>query len=317
MKHCFIINPTAGKHLDTDALIRDIERAAKEENITPHIYLTTKRGDSENFIMSTLAKEPDEHYRFYVCGGDGTLHWASNAVANHKNAEIAVIPVGTGNDFVRNFTNNSYFFDIRRQIRGKAIPIDMLRFNDRYCINILNIGFDCTVVSKMEKIKKKPLVPSSLAYIFAVFSTFFGKFGSDFTVTADGEEINGPFMLAVFGKGSYYGGGFKSLPLASLNDGMFDICTVKKVSRTTFIKLIGKYKKGEHIALLDKYPCISYKKCEHVRFESKAPIDICADGEITSAQILDIETVPSALLFSVPDGSECVTFNKENIYQEV
>lgn len=316
MKHCFIINPAAGKKLDTNQLIKDINAAAEAENITPEIYITTESGDATRHAFEIASKISGEPIRFYACGGDGTLNEVLNAAVNFPNTEIAVVPVGTGNDYIKIFSNPNFFLDIQRQIKGKAKKADLLKFNGKYCINVLNIGFDCAVVKKVSEIKTKPLVPPGLAYIIGVISVFCKKFGDYFRISLDDEELSGEFTLAVFGKGSYYGNGFKSLPASKADDGYIDACVIEKVSRMTFLKLIGKYKKGLHKEKENEYPFLKYRKCRKIKFESEKPVGICADGEITLEKSIEIEIAPKAISFSVPDGSQFLTLSTENETKE-
>jgi YegS/Rv2252/BmrU family lipid kinase len=321
MQHFFIINPAAGKPKGKESLISAINSAALAEDISYKIYETTSSGDATKFVTSKCEAIADETLRFYACGGDGTLNEVINAAAFFPNAEVAVIPVGTGNDFVKNFTNTKFFMNLKRQIRGSAIKIDLLKFNETYCANVLNVGLDCAVAEKMSQIKRSPLVPSKMAYIFALVSAFFKKYGSNFSITLDdGEPMKDEYLLAAFGKGSYYGGGFKSLPCAIANDGYIDVCIAKKISRIAFLKCVGKYKKGEHLDL----SFITYKKCKKIHFECDEPIGISVDGEIIRADHFDLEVISNALSFSVPEGCElipCPEGSNENKtdynYQEV
>lgn len=324
MIHCFVINPAAGKKLDTNNLTEKIEEAAKSENITPIIYKTTACGDAIRYVSEQCRLYNNETIRFYACGGDGTLNEVVNAAVKYNNAEVAVVPLGTGNDYVKLFSNPEFFTDFKRQIHGTARKTDLLKFNNKYCINILNIGFDCAVVQKVSEIKTKPWVPSNLAYIMGVISTFCKKFGSHYKIDLDNEHFDEEFTLSVFGKGSYYGDGFKSLPLSKPDDGYIDVCIVKKVSRLTFIKVIGTYKKGLHAENLEKFPFMEYRKCKKIHFESDEPVGICADGEITLEKTIDIEVAPNALAISIPQGCEfsSISENKSNEknhfeYQEV
>ena len=93
--------------------------------------------------MRKTAAESSERLRFYACGGDGTLGEVVNGAAGQVNAEVGLIPIGTGNDFVRNFADAGDFFDIEAQVMGEARAIDLIKCNDRYGINVVNVGFDC------------------------------------------------------------------------------------------------------------------------------------------------------------------------------
>ena len=301
MKHYFIINPAAGKNKTTHDLMSKIISAGNAENVDFKIYETKARGDATRYVQAKCEADPEETLRFYACGGDGTLNEVINAAVHFPNAEVGVVPVGTGNDYIKNFSCTKHFMNMKRQICGKPVKIDLIKFNGRYCANVLNVGFDCSVVRKMAHFRRNPLVPNKFAYAGGIVSALVEEYGSTFRLTIDDEEtIEKEFLLAAFGKGSFYGGGFKALPLTIADDGYLDACVATKILRRDFIKCVGKYKKGEHLDL----DFITYKKCRKVRLESDEPIGVCADGEITMETCVDIEVAPLALTFSVPDGCE-------------
>ena len=104
MQHYFLINPAAGKgnlyrHLDGE-----IRTYCDQKEIDYEIYYTKGVGDAEDYIRRACEKNGGE-LRFFACGGDGTLNEAANGVAGFNHASVGVIPTGTGNDFVRNFTH--------------------------------------------------------------------------------------------------------------------------------------------------------------------------------------------------------------------
>ncbi len=315
MKHYFLINPAAGDGQITNDLITKIVSAANAEDINFRIYIKKHKGDAADYIKAKCEAHmhEGEPLRFYACGGDGTLNEVVNAAVHYPNAEVAVIPVGTGNDFVKNFSSKKFFMNMRRQIRGTATKIDLLKFNDRYCANILNIGFDCSVVIKMSEFRRNRFVPNKFAYGCGILSALKNEYGANLRIQLDDEEpMEKEFLLAAFGKGSYYGGGYKALPLTISDDGYIDTCLATKIARRDFIKYVGKYKKGEHLDLF----FISYKKCRKVRLESDEPIGVCADGEVTMETCVEIEVAPRALAFSVPEGCEFSAISREDASAE-
>ena len=313
MKHYFIINPAAGKSHTTHDLMSKIVSAANAEDVDFKIYETKAKGDATRYVSEKCTKHPEKTLRFYACGGDGTLNEVINAAAAFPNAEVGVVPVGTGNDFIKNFSNTKNFMNMKRQILGTPVKIDLIKFNGRYCANVLNVGFDCSVVQKMGQFRRNAFVPNKLAYAAGIVSALSSSYGSSFRLTIDDDEVREEeFLLAAFGKGSFYGGGFKALPLTIADDGYIDACIATKISRMAFIQCVSKYKKGEHLDL----DFITYKKCRKVRLESDEPIGICADGEITMETLVDIEVVPGALTFSVPEGSELAALLAENAPEE-
>ena len=304
MIHHFLINPAAGKGSYTEALARKIRRACSNCGVTYCIYTTKRPGDATDYVRAAVAENPNEKHRFYACGGDGTLSETINGAPCAENAEFAVIPIGTGNDFECNFTGLDNFFDIERQINGRVVKIDILRCNDRYALNMINIGFDSNVAKKTGEIKRSPMVPTGLAYVAGVAITFCKPFGTKMDITlADGTHIHDSLMLTAIANGAFCGGGFKATPRASLTDGLLDICVINKVTRMKFLQLIGSYKKGTHLELPMAQDVIRYYQTPSVDFKFDAPLGICIDGEIEMNDHINISIVPHALSFSIPEGS--------------
>lgn len=308
MKHFFVLNPVAGAKTAEKLILPKILEAAKAEGVDYEIHRTMNIGDGEKYVINRCLTFPDESLRFYAVGGDGTLNEVVNGAYGFSNAEIAFIPAGTGNDFVRIFEGQKNFSDIRKQIRGQAIPIDAIRYSDgskdRFIINVLNIGLDCDVVAEKNKISENLKINGPLAYLAGVAVVFAGNRGFPMIVTLqDGRVLDEEFTLIAVGNGSFYGGGFKGVPEASINDGLLDVSLVRKVNRRTFASLIGKYKKGTHLKSKLAKSLITYKQCRSLTIEPKGAMQICVDGEIFDSGTIDISIVPGAVKFSLPEGS--------------
>ena len=118
--HCFILNPAAGKTQRTEEMSRSIEAVCGERDVQYEIYLTTCVGDAGEYVKRRVAQDPSEAYRFYACGGDGTLCEVVNGVmATAGDVSVGLIPSGTGNDFVRNFTNREIFLTLARSLTAR------------------------------------------------------------------------------------------------------------------------------------------------------------------------------------------------------
>ena len=118
-----------------------------------------------------------------------------------------------------------------------------------WVMNIMNMGFDCEVVSKTAEIKRKRFVPKNMAYTFSLIATLLRKPGMKAKLSIDGKEAQDVhYLLTTYANGAFCGGGFHSNPKSSLNDGKIDTILVNNVSRSRFISIVGSYKKGTHLA---------------------------------------------------------------------
>ena len=310
MKHIFVINPKAGKKGGKENLEASIIAAGEKLGKDVEIYETRFAGDGEDFVRRTAASMgQDEKIRFYACGGDGAIHEIFNGAYGFDNVEVGCIPMGTGNDYIRNYGDAKQFRDIEAQLMGEAVDSDMIRYSvdggePRYCANMFNIGFDCNVVDQTAKAKNWPLVNGSFAYILSVFIMLIKKKGANLRVEfEDGEVFDDKLLLMAIANGCYCGGGWKSNPVASLDDGIMDIGLIRDIPRRQFPVLLPKYSKGTHLTHKGIEKILIYKKSKTLKITANGEnMRLCTDGEITDARHVTFEMVPKAIKFAVPAG---------------
>jgi len=309
MKHYFITNPAAGKKNSCEILSGGIENACREKGVSFEIYKTTGVGDATDFVRRTCESNTEgEELRFFACGGDGTLCEVASGAVEYPFAAVGLIPKGTGNDFVRNFSNNESFFDFKAQLDATEVSLDILKCNDMYAVNMVNIGFDCEVVKKMMKIKRSPLVPSKLAYIFGLLLTFIKKPGVNTSISINGgEEVEKSLLLTTVANGCFCGGGFHSNPLALLTDGKINTLFVDNVKRLRFLSLVPSYKSGTHLVPKND-DILSSGTFDSIDFTFDGTQSISIDGEVREVEKkLHIEAIRGGLRFLVPLGSALIS----------
>lgn len=293
----FILNPNSGKRKKQKILEDAIKSACRKRKLDYHIYYTTCPKDATEYVRSMVNSYKDRQ-RFVCVGGDGTLNEVVNSAPCNPNVEFGVIPYGSGNDFVKNFGNIDDFYDINAQLDGTPVSLDLIKCNEYYCVNMVNIGFDCAVAKEAGKLK---FFSPKASYILGVIKVFFRKIGTKMKITFDdGTVIDDNLTLTAIGNGKYCGGGFMAAPLANTSDGIFDVCVIKKVTRRRFLRLVGIYKKGLHVNNPKAEKHISYHRCSHLKMEFHAPIPICIDGEIMGAKRVDLTVIRNAFNFIIP-----------------
>jgi YegS/Rv2252/BmrU family lipid kinase len=304
MKHIYLINPAAGRVDSSSALTQKIKEAYRESGIPVDIYCTKGVGDATRFVREYCENHAGEPLRFYACGGDGTFNEVASGAVGYDFAAVGLLPVGTGNDFMRSFFGADRFMNVTAQRDGEVIDLDMIRCNHWYGVNLLNTGFDCEVVVKTSEIKRSRLVPNGMAYGMGVANTLIRKPGVKVEISLDGgKPRKKELLLCAVGNGARYGGGFTPVPFASLNDGLLDICLVKDVSRAKFIKLVGTYKKGTHV-IPENADILEYTRARRVHMKFAKPQNVCMDGEVRQMSECRIDVLPRGLRFVLPAGSE-------------
>ena len=299
MKHIFIINSASGSKRKRKKFFNHIIETCKNEKIDYDIYFTKAPGDACQYAREiALTQRP---VRFYACGGDGTVNELAAAVAGIPTAQFTAVPLGSGNDFIRNFGTKSNFLDLVSLIYGRPVTVDLMKINDRYCANIANIGFDRRVVSATNRIKKSRVLRGQAAYFAGVLlSLFFLRKELLHFTFEDGSQSTNRLLLTLFANGSYYGSGFKACSQADLCDGLFDLMIVPPVGRLKFISLLGQYRKGNIMNTEFGKNKITYKKCRELFLSRATPIKYCLDGEILSAKEIRITMEPQAACFVIP-----------------
>jgi len=268
-----LVNPAAcgGKHAAM------AKRLAEETG--GEVVLSEHAGFAEDFAAELFLKDRFAHLVVY--GGDGTICETVNGImksGNNHTASFSVIPTGSGNDF------SAYANDGAGFKKAELQHLDLCRANDRYFINVMNIGFDCNVVYRTLKMKKNPLIRGKIKYIAGLVEELIHKKPIPARISVDnGAEVDTMVLLNVCANGRFYGGGFAAAPLADLQDGLMDVVTVRDVTRREFIGLVGEYKNGTFVesdgTIKKRFEDIlMYRRCSQYRISG---IEIfCIDGEI-------------------------------------
>lgn len=303
MKHVFIINPNAGKY-DSRQRIYDMADALREQHgLDVQCILTKKQGHATELARKLC--DSGEELRFYACGGDGTANEVANGVIGYDNAAMTVIPVGTGNDFLKNFGGAAALFaDAENLWDGPQFPMDAIDVNGRIALTIACSGIDARVAADVHKYSESPLLDGKTSYIASLAVNFLFKgIASHWTVTLDGDAVEDDYSLVAVCNGRYYGGGFMPVAEARMDDGVLNTLVVKKVSRVTFAKFVGPYSKGGY----SKFP--EYAHCSTPRViqihSAKPDIVTCLDGECMTNSDVTIRMSEKKLNFFGPEGCSC------------
>ena len=149
-----------------------------------------------------------------------------------------------------------------------------------------------------------PLLGGQGSYIASLAVNFFSRenYSHRWTVTLDEETVSGEFMLAAVCNGRYYGGGFMPSAEARMNDGVLNTVLVRRVSRPTFLRLVGPYSKGEAW----RFPEIVRRSTARTLvIESEAPdIVTCLDGETIQGSRVELQLSEKKVNFFGPKGCD-------------
>jgi diacylglycerol kinase (ATP) len=279
----FIVNPVAGRG-KTRGIDTLLHRLLKEKMISYHIQTT-----SQAYEAISIAKEASKSFDVVVAvGGDGT----SNEVANGV--------IGSGNDFAKVLgMRDSVEESVHQVISGPSKRIDSgtVKVEDqsaikssRKFVNSIGIGFDAIVAYEAQRIKHLKGIP---LYLLAIIRSLQKLRPHQFQATFDGKIKNGNYTLVCVGNGNREGGGFFVTPTANPSDGVFQVCTVKKVGLLRALRILPTILKGEH----GRFSEVGFFDSKNVDLGSKDPFVVHCDGEILgvdSARV-EIEMNPNSL----------------------
>lgn len=298
MKHLFIVNPTAGKGNRFDALAREIHTECARRKLRYEVYFTTRKGDAER--VSRERAEDGGELRVYVCGGDGTLNETVNGVAGHDNCAVTVLPLGSGNDFLKLFGEDMALFRSLPTLLDDSVetPLDLIACNGRYALNVCSIGLDARIGLGMVSWKRLPFVRGTGAYILSAVAEIVQGIAKPMTVTIPGEApVTAPYTLICVCNGRSYGSCFHPYPAAMPDDGVLDFILVPKLSTLNVARLIARYASGK-VEQYKKYVRLVHGKA--LRIETPRPYRMQLDGEELLASSFSITLSANRLRFFYP-----------------
>ena len=317
MKHLVIFNPSAGNNPERAAKFEEsIKKAFK--GLDFEVYKTEGPRSVIPFLREYFKKNTEDTVRVYACGGDGTVHEVVNGIVGFDNAELAVLPVGTGNDFVKTYGVTNENIDAYRSfkplIKGKAAPIDLSMISGAslreplYSVNVINFGFDAIVGARGNYYKEhgfpKKVKEGTNPYDYALKNDAmkYGRF-NDIEVFADGEKLNEKQMLlATLAQGQWVGGQFKCAPKSDNTDGLIDVCVLKTMTFLGLGMIIGTYTKGKHLDKPRKK--IVYRQAKEIKMVSDKDFDVCIDGEMICGKEFKVKVCPKAIKLVPPAKEE-------------
>ena len=295
MKHLFIINPAAGSRDRTKAYTETIEALCK--GLDYRIEVSKAPGHCRD--LAREAAESGEEYRIYACGGDGTLNEVAAGAAGYPNAAVTVFSGGSGNDFVKLFSDPKAFFDLEKLLDAEEATFDMIAMGDDLALNICSVGLDARIGTDVANYKRIPLLQGFRAYAVSTVINLFRCISEHYRVEVDGQVYDGRFTFVCVCNGRFYGGGFNPVPEADPSDGQLDVLLVDKVKLLQVPGIIGKYKNGQY-RLLPKLVKYFKTKALTILCDKETPVNL--DGELRTAKTVEIRVAEEKLRFFYPKG---------------
>ena len=295
MIHLFIINPAAGSRDRTKQYRRRIEEICGSRGLDYRIEVSGAPGECTRIARE--AAESGEEYRIYACGGDGTLNEVVAGAAGYDNVSVTCYRGGSGNDFVKIFSDPDAFQDLERLLDCREVEFDLMRCNGDMCLNICSVGLDARIGTDVSNYKRIPLLSGFRAYAVSTIVNVIKGISEHYVVKIGDEVIDARQTMICACNGRYYGGGFNPVPTADPCDGMLDVLVVRHVSRLQVPVVIGKYKDGRYKELPK---LVKHYRTRELTILCDKPTPINLDGELRTAQEVHISVAPEKIRFFYP-----------------
>jgi YegS/Rv2252/BmrU family lipid kinase len=235
-----------------------------------------------------------------VVGGDGTMNEVVNGVAG-TDAELAVLPSGTGQDFGRSHEIPAGFDEaVRIVLEGETRAIDVGAVEcdggrSRFFANVGSAGMSGAVARRANSMSKA--LGGRATFYYALTREFLGWRNTDVVVElADGVRREGRMHDVIVANGRWHGGGMQLAPEASQDDGLFDVVLIGDITKLDFATTSPKLYSGRYL----EHPKVELLRSPTVAIEATEPLPLEVDGEPIGTTPARFEVVPSALRLRVP-----------------
>lgn len=288
-----ILNPHAGSgrgQKDQPEIIRLLDKSELSYRLAVSDY-------PKHTIQLTIHAIADGYRKIIVAGGDGTLNEVVNGIflqtiCSPEEINVGVIPVGTGNDWIKTFgIPNDYNAALKIILKGEVMQQDIGRIDytensiQRVCYfaNMAGFGFDALVAGKTNTLKNLGRSGISL-YLQALGSSFWYYKTGKMHLVLDHQILDEEIFSVSTGIGKYNGGGMMQAPGAVPDNGLFQVTVIRKIGLFGIIRnLMGLYS-GEFI----KDRRVSTHFASYVSISSDQLIAGEADGEILGENKFEI-----------------------------
>ncbi len=280
--------------------VRDAISAMRQEGVNVEVRVTYEYGDIARFVKEAVAEDVS---RLVIGGGDGSIHEIVDALAKIEKGEqmeLAVLPLGTANDFATACEIPMDTFEaLRLAARGEAIATDIVKANDTYFINMATMGFGAQVTANTPEDLKNFLGGGAYTISGVLQALSFEPYKTTMRSPEFSGEITG--VAAAIGNARQAGGGQLLAPYALINDGLLDVVIISYVPILDMFVFLDELRNPTPDG---KY--VKYFQTPWVEWESEQIIPTNLDGEPYHNQKIHLEVIPKALKLVLPKHCPCL-----------
>ena len=289
-----IVNPTAGGGQCGRRAEVELQRL-RDGGLQVESRRTSSPGDATILAREAYA---EGIRNFIAVGGDGTAFEVLNGVfpdALEANSQVSLglLPLGTGNSFLRDFTDEGTDYAVRSMIEGQHRACDVIQLTHRdgvlYFMNLMSMGFVADVCALANR-RFKGL--GDFGYVLGVFSQVAQLSASRFPMQTDtGLRTEDPLTFVSINNSRFTGGKMMMAPQADTSDGHADLICVGEMGRFNLLRTFPKIFKGTHV----NHPAVSQSRVRTMDFHLPTEVDVMIDGEVLRLLPRRLEVLPDVL----------------------
>jgi diacylglycerol kinase (ATP) len=289
-----IVNPAAGGGRSRKMLGPALERL-RAGGVEVEVVETQGVGDATRIAREAYGRG---RRRFIAVGGDGTSYEVVNGLFPEASAgeppTLGFLPLGTGNSFLRDFSDRGVEHAIESLIAGRSQACDVLRLRHRggviHYINLLSVGFPADVATLRARRFSRQ---GELGYVISIFLGLARLRRRPFPVRADGEKEfdRRRCLFLTFNNSKFTGGTMMIAPKAEVNSGLIEYVRWGAIGRLGLIGNLPRLYDGTHI----EHPRAERKAVRRVEFDLKEPVDVMVDGEVLTLHCEELDVLPGVL----------------------
>lgn len=297
-----VVNPAAGGGACGKRAPSTIDRL-RQSGLEVDVIETKASGEARAIARDEAASG---RRHFIAVGGDGTSFEIVNGLlANPLGGErpsLGFLPLGTGNSFLRDFTDQGAEYAIEALKAGKRRPCDVIRIDHQtttpspwssapvYFINIFSIGFVADVCTTRNR---RFAALGEFGYNLATVLGVAALHPYVFPMHIAGQPAvdREPLTFLSINNSRFTGGKMIMAPDANTGDGLLDIIRVGHLGRIGLLRTFPKIFKGTHV----QHPSVTTFQAPHVDFMLDREIDCMIDGEMLLLRPTRLEVVPGAI----------------------
>ena len=291
MKYLIITNPISGKKKSINILNKQVIPHLKKQQINFESFITEYPSHARERINICNLDDIDN---IIVLGGDGTMHEVINGMLNRNdniNIPIGLIPTGSGNSIVHDRGDSDVETNLDKILRRNISKIDLLKIHTPkqifYSINLMGWGMVNDIAILAEKMRWLGFQRYNIASLIEIMKSK----ERQSKLVINNENISNDYSFILCCNTIHTGKGMKIAPKAKVDDGLMDVITVKKTTRTKLFRLFPKIFSGKHIA----DPIVNYHQASTLSIKPKIDTGLIIDGEIMGNTPCTINILPEKI----------------------